>query len=332
MADLSSYFVQAMSNIEPGADADNAKVAHAEVSEVLKQSQALLDLGIKPKLIGSYARDVSIRRVKDVDVFGRLTEADEDLRPSRAIDLFEKVLTENYDGRVTRQDRSLKVDFPDFDLTVDIVPARPSGDHWEIPKKTDQDNRASWKPTNPLRLNELTTETNKAFTLNDKGIYVPTVKLVRQVRRMWVDDQPGGFYFEILTYWAFNNGSLDATSRADYLIAALDYIEQELPEVLDRGLDDPTMEGYEITTRATEADFDAAIDKIAEAADLARRALDEPDDCKSAVLWRQLLGKTSDGEDVFPLPEYCNADGSRRTSPTTKVGAVTSPAGSGRYA
>lgn len=332
MTDLSSYFVEAMGNIEPSDDAANAKVAHAEVSAVLRESQALLDLGIDPKLIGSYARDVSIRRVKDVDVFGRLTEADNSLRPSRAMSLFEAALATEYDGRLTRQDRSFKVDFPEFDLTVDVVPARPDGDQWQIPKKTDQDDRASWIPTNPLLLNDLTTAANKQFTINDKGIYLPTVKLVRQVRRLWVGDQPGGFFFEILTYWAFNDGHCSATTRAGYLVAALNYIEEELPKARDHGLDDPTIDGRSIATRATEADFDTAIDKIAEAADLARRALNEHDDCKSAALWRQLLGNTSDGDHVFPLPEYCNSDGTRRITPATKVGAATSPAGSGRYA
>jgi hypothetical protein len=35
---------------------------------------------------------VSTRRVKDVDVFGRLQDADQDLRPGRAIGLFEDAL------------------------------------------------------------------------------------------------------------------------------------------------------------------------------------------------------------------------------------------------
>jgi hypothetical protein len=92
VATLPSYFVQALSTIEPGVDADNAKEAHAEVSAALKGSAPLTRLGISPVLIGSYAREVSTRRVKDVDVFGRLQEANQDLRPGRAVDLFEEAL------------------------------------------------------------------------------------------------------------------------------------------------------------------------------------------------------------------------------------------------
>lgn len=332
VATLPSYFVEALSTIEPGADANNAKKAHAEVSAALKASIPLARLGISPLLIGSYAREVSTRRVKDVDVFGRLQDADEDLRPGRAIDLFEDALAGTFGDRVERQARSIKVSFDEYDLSVDAVPARPRGDHWEIPKKTDQDNRASWIETNPTRLTELSTETNKKYMLNGKGIYVPVVKLVRQVRRAWVRDQPGGLFFEILTYWAFNDGKPEEASHAGFLVAALNYIEKELPVVAEDGLRDPTLDGKVIETRATGRDFDDAIKKMNKAARVARTALAEENDCRAAMAWQQLLGENTECETVFPVPEYCNPDGTRRGGSATIKGAVTAPAGSGRYA
>ena len=333
MSALPSYFKQALSAIEPGLDADHAMKAHAEVSAALEAARPLKRLGISPVLIGSYAREVSTRRVKDVDVFGRLSEADDNLRPGRAIDLFEDALNVGFgEKRVERQARSIKVSFDEYDLSVDAVPARPKGNHWEIPKKTDQDNRASWIETNPTRFTDLCTEANKKYTLSGKGIYVPVVKLVRQVRRAWVPDQPGGLFFEILTYWAFNDGKPQAASHAGYLVAALDYIETELPRVAEDGLRDPTLPGKFITTRATKRDFDDAIKEMAKAARLARTALFEEDDCRAAVAWRRLLGKNTAGETVFPVPEYCNLDGTRRSDSAVIKGAVTAPAGSGRYA
>ena len=330
---MPSYFAQALSAIEPGADADSARKAHAEVSDALKSAAPLARLGISPVLIGSYAREVSTRRVKDVDVFGRLQDADENLRPGRAIDLFEDALAQSFgDKRVERQARSIKVSFDEYDLSVDAVPARPRGHHWEIPKKTDHDNRASWIETNPTRLTELSTETNKKYMLSGKGIYVPVVKLVRQVRRAWVRDQPGGLFFEILTYWAFNDGKPAAASHAGYLVAVLDYIEKELPAVAEDGLRDPTLDGKLIDTRATGPDFTDAISEMTKAALLARNALAEQDDCRAALAWRQLLGDNTESETVFPIPEYCNADGTRRSGSAAIKGAVTAPAGSGRYA
>lgn len=262
MATLPSYFAQALSTIEPGADADHAKAAHAEVSKALRKSDPLGRLGVSPILIGSYAREVSIRRVKDVDVFGRMENADKDLRPGRVIDLFEQALVSHFGAeQVERQARSIKVSFDEYSLSVDAVPARPTGDHWEIPRKTDQDNRASWIATNSTRLSELSTDMNKAYTLSGKGIYVPVVKLVRQVRRAWVGDQPGGLFFEILTYWAFHDNEPGEASHAGYLVAVLDYIEKELPAVAEAGLRDPTLTGNVIETTGSQPRQGRAIRK-----------------------------------------------------------------------
>ena len=79
-------------------------------------------------------------------------------------------------------------------------------DHWQIPEKIEDEGRASWVETNPMKMGELTTAANKEFlrSADDpaSGVYVPMVKLIRQIRRTWVDDQPGDYYFEVLTYRA----------------------------------------------------------------------------------------------------------------------------------
>jgi hypothetical protein len=50
---------------------------------------------------------------------------------------------------VERQRRSVTVQFDDFDLVVDVVIARPCVDHadehWQIPERTEEDGRASWR-------------------------------------------------------------------------------------------------------------------------------------------------------------------------------------------
>jgi hypothetical protein len=339
MATLATHFKTALSNIEPDEDAKNAQQAHAEVSDALKADDRLKGLGVDPFLIGSYSRQVSIRRVKDVDVFARLRKADKSLRPGEILDHVEAVLQEAFPGRVTRQHRSVMVDFPDYDLTVDVVIARPCGDHWEIPEKIEDDGNARWVETNPIKMGELTTQANKDYLLYnddlDSGVYVPVVKLVRQVRRVWVDDQPGGYYFEVLTYHAFDNLKPDEKTVADYLTVVLREIANLLEDVVDDGLDDPTLDGKKIKTKATDAQLRAAADRIAEAATLAEEALAEKNDCRSAVKWRELLGTTKNTEteeDVFPLPEYCNADGTMKRATTVTRGASTVPAGSGRYA
>lgn len=344
MSTLATQFKTALTRIEPGQDAGNVAKAHKRVREALEADQRLIDLGVSPVLIGSYGRDVSIKRVKDVDVFVRLTKATSALRPGDILDHVTAVLVNAFPG-VERQHRSVKVDCNDYDLSVDVVIARPCvdhpDDHWQIPERMEDDGRASWVETNPTQMGELTTAANQEFLLSAdnprSGVYVPMVKLVRQVRRTWVDDQPGGYYFEVLTYHAFQDLQPDETTVAGYLTVVLREIADRLPDYLDVNPGDPTLDGAVIKTKATREQIQAAAERLAEAASLAREALlDEQDPCRSAVKWQKLLGQThhvSYPEDVFPLPEYCNADGSTRSMTTTQVkGAPAVPAGRDRYA
>src|SRR4051812_31772811 len=83
-----SGFEAALSRIEPDGETDaaNAQKAHKEVAAVLEADGKLAGLGVKPLLIGSYARHVSIRRVKDVDMFARLFEATSTTWPGETYD------------------------------------------------------------------------------------------------------------------------------------------------------------------------------------------------------------------------------------------------------
>jgi hypothetical protein len=71
------------------------------------------------------------------------------------------------------------------------------------------------------------------------------------------------------------------------------------------GLDDPTLDGEHISTKATSAQLDSALEKLRSAADLASEALAEEDSCASADQWRKLFRQDSVGSWVFPRPEGC---------------------------
>lgn len=171
MSVLTKQFKDALSKIEPGEDAEHAAEAHAEVRDVLDGHADLVEWGLHTVLIGSYRREVSIRRVKDVDVFCELPNLPDDEDPQDLLDKFADLLEGEYGDRVTKNDRSVKVDFPDFDMHVDVVPARPADDEWEIP-----DRDGGWEKTHPVKFSELSTARNQEH--DDK--YVPVVKLVRQ--------------------------------------------------------------------------------------------------------------------------------------------------------
>lgn len=339
MATLATQFQAALSRIEPEDDAKNAVEAHTLVTAALKADDKLRRLGISPFLIGSYGRQVSIKRVKDVDVFARLDNATESLRPGEILDHVTGVLENAFPDRVTRQHRSVMVDFPDFDLSVDVVISRPCvdhpADHWQIPQKIEDDGRASWIETDPIRMSELTTEANADFLHSGSGVYVRMVKLIRQIRRTWVNEQPGGYYFEVLVYHAFQNLEPHENTVAAYLCVVLREIADRLPGCVTGGPADPTLDDRTITTKATREQIEAAAERIAEAAQLAQEALAEEDICASALKWQELLGKTQhtdEPEFVFPLPEACNADGTVKPTGGLVKGAPAVPAGRDRYA
>ncbi len=77
MAELITQFMKSCSNVEPEAgDVSHASEAHTEIRAVLEQDEDLKRYAIDTILIGSYAWDVSIRRVKDVDVLSKVQGLD----------------------------------------------------------------------------------------------------------------------------------------------------------------------------------------------------------------------------------------------------------------
>ena len=164
---------------------------------------------------------------------------------------------------------------------------------------------------------------------NNAKLYVPAVKLIRQTRRANLGKRPGGLYFEILTYHAFAGGCTG--TLPDRYVSALESIAVQLEAVVAGGeVEDPSMDGEVITVRATAQQMSTAATVFRGLASRAEAALDSKvDDCKAAVEFRAILGQRSDDDEwVFPLPDYCNDDGSTKY---TQKGLSYVP-GEGRFA
>lgn len=324
MAVLFDQFRKACSNVEPDDDVANASAAHLDVREVLGADPVLKSWKIDTILIGSYARHVSIRRITDVDVFCKIPEVDTSLTSQAVLTTFLDVLVAVYGAdRVKKRDRSIQVAFPDYDLHVDVVPARPLDDNWELPQRTVEG--ADWQETNPIKFGELTTQMNKDFN----ELYVPVVKLIRQTRRTALGKRPGGLYFEVLTYHAFASGLTGKNIQTLY-VQALEHIAGQLQSVVDGGaVDDPALE-TPINVRVSDTEFTTAATAIAKVAKLAREAYDDDNSCRAAKTYQDLLGtRSDDAEPVFELPDYCNADGTTKAGlsagESTVPGSGTSP-------
>lgn len=308
---MAGSFEAALGRIEPAdVDVDNASQAHLDIRAAMSEDETLSEWGIDPILIGSYRRNVAIRRIKDVDVFCRLHEIPEDITGRQALDQFSQVLEARYGAEaVTPQARSLNVQIATWGgLHVDIVPARRAGDYWEIPDKADPD--TGWQETNPEQLTACSTAMNKTFSES----YVPLVKLVRQTRRALNISKPGGLYVEMALYKACQEDRVSGESMRALYISALRGLADVTREKVDLGVEipDPTRAGENLFFRATDAQWISARDKIEEAATRAESTRDQ-ERCAAEATFRGLLGQNSDGDWVYPLPDDCNEDGTSKS-------------------
>jgi hypothetical protein len=315
MERLEEQFEGALARIEvSGSKRDRAIRAHEEMRGVLEADPKLREWGIKTVLIGSYARRTGIYPGKDVDVFVKLTALTTDsVQPATVYNRVRDVLKSHYGDRAKPQARSIKVEF-DFDgdgFAVDAVPAVRMGERWGIPRRKTElwespDVAERWVETDPEKLAELTIERNKSPKVGDQGAYVPTVKLVRQTRRHHLGDQkPGGLYFEILAFWAFQSGAITGDCFAEILAQTLRAVATQL--ATDEATTDPVL-GRPYKPTPERDDLINAREKFDELAAKAEEAL-RVDKCKAAVLWREILGKNGRGW-VFGLPAGCDEQGS----------------------
>lgn len=326
MADLIAQFTAAKSRVEAtDADKRNAAWAHQQVRSHLESDPQLQSWGIDTVLIGSYKRQVAIRKVKDVDILSKLPLIPTSIAPVQLLGHLQNVLNMAFGAtRVVAQDRSIKVDFPQCGLAVDAVPARPDlggTGLLEIP-----DRSGGWELTNPEYLTTLTTAMNESYN----GEYVPLVKLIRQTRRYHFGDaRPSGFYFEILCYHAASGG-LNQGSLAALYTAVLRSISDQL-RAAAAGMppSDPTISGAYIQTRASTTEMQAAAAKVAVLASKAEAAL-SAEQCPSAKSFREILGKNDDGEWVLEMPAGCNEDGTSKSLVSVRPGDRTIPAGGDR--
>ncbi len=302
MEPLTEQFAGALRMIE--INDEGAGSAHAEVRNVLEQSETLREWDVDTILIGSYSRHTAICPTKDVDVFTKLNELTTDANPADVFKAAEDVLKVAYGDRAKPQDRSIKIEFS-AEFSIDAVVAVHSGQRWAIPSPREfwsQDKR--WQDTNPEEVGRLTTELNTQPAVGSPGVYVPLVKLMRQTRRHHLGKaKPGGLYFEFLTYCAFQKG-IEHSTYAEIFALALRRVADSLATgvpVIDPAMNQP----YEPTPEATA--LMRAASKFGDLAAKAEKAL-TVDRCQAAVLWREILGRNERG-DVFPLPAGCDETG-----------------------
>jgi hypothetical protein len=314
-------FDAAKSRIEIGvAKRARAIAAHTEIRVWLETDAQLVSWGVDTILIGSYARRTAIHPGRDVDVLVKLPSLDVNADPEEVFGAVSDMLVAKYGDRAEPQRRSVKVSFDtgNDEFAVDVVPAVPTTEHWAIPQRDSELWRTDepgtrWIETDPERLGELTTDMNGQLKIAGQGAYVPTVKLMRQTRRHHLAEaKPGGLYFELLTFWAFDGG-IEGGSHAEILAAALASASAQLAD--GSALLDPALDSV-FNPAPADHERIAAAQLYAQLSEKAERALDLPR-CRAAVLWREILGENERGP-CFPLPDGCDEEG-REISPIAAI-------------
>jgi hypothetical protein len=318
MHTLPSEFSAALTRIQ--IDPKPAIAAQTKVRGVLEMSERLRQQGVDTILIGSYSRETGIHPPKDVDIFAKLTKLDAaSTWPQNVYELVRDVLVTEYGARATPQPRSVKISFPNG-FCADVVPAVHFGTHWAIPTRDTRlwaDPKERWTVTDPEKLGVLVSMRNLDPTVNGQGAFVPTVKLMRQIREHHLGDRkPGGLYIEMATYWAFQRMVTFGASFAEILASALQLVCDQLAS--GTLLNDPAL-GTPYAPAPRRDELIIAGNKFRQLSEKAKAAL-EMDMCQAAAIWRQILGKNADGP-CFPLPDGCDEDG-RRVAPIAAVAAT----------
>lgn len=334
MEALGNEFAQAVRNVTISGDKEKRAIAaHTEVRELLEADEELCDWGIDTILIGSYARQTARYPGKDVDVFLRFKNLTVRHSPEKVYNAVERVLVARYGlkhdgsgGRVTRQSRSLKIDFPDpddqFDVSfsIDAVPAVPWGEHWGIPNR-DRDlwsnDEKRWIKTNPVKFADDTKALSIATwspTVGEVNAYRPVVRLLRQVRHVhFGKERPGGLFTEVAAYYVWSDRLVSGSTWAELLTSTMEQVAKRFDDCADNGLPDPVL-GTPMKPALDSWQWTTAAQGLNRLAEQAHEALDS-ERCRAAKMWREILGTNERGP-VLPLPEGCDAHG-------FPVGAVT---------
>lgn len=337
---LANEFDQAVRNVTiSGVKRDRAIAAHTEVRALLEGDPELCSWGIDSILIGSYARQTARYPGKDVDVFLRFNDLSVRHHPEKVYNAVDRVLVAKYglkdrdiDGRVTRQARSLKIDFPDPDddlsdnsFSIDAVPAVRWGEHWGIPNR-DLDlwnsEEKRWIKTNPVKFAEDTNSLAVATwspTVGTINAYRPVVRLLRQIRHVhFGDERPGGLFTEVAGYYAWKDHLVTGSTWAELLTSTMEQVAKRFEKCAEDGLADPVL-GTSMKPALDSWQWSAAANRLDHLSEQARQALDS-ERCRAAKMWRDILG-TNDRGQVLPLPDGCDANG-LPVGAVTAVGAV----------
>ena len=306
---LPSYFKDLLANIEPSQSYKNDQASgHATLRRRLAADPDFGPIHVNTFLQGSYRRNTAIHPGKDVDIVVVTTLNPDRTTPADANSRLKKCL-DKYHEKVAAQTRSFCVTLSYVTMDVVLATSRQlvaedaffswlrkaedleKADAWAGHSLLIPDSDLGrWVETDPKRQIAWTTELNAKCG----GYFVPLVKMLKWWRQEAYSQPkyPKGYVLERIA-----GECVDVTVRdnAEGFVRLLEAIVQKFAGYAAAGLvpnlPDAGVATHNVAHRLSAADFSAFIKKVADAAKVARAALDEDSTSKSAELWRKLFGQ-----------------------------------------
>ena len=268
-----------------------ARQRHNDVRDCLAETLFVRDSFLQ----GSFARKTMVSPLNDVDVVLLLPDADRDeLKrpggPEHSMERLKDPLRRCFPGiqfdLQKKADHALRLDFPDVDFHIDLVPSfdlySDNGDIEIADRKLD-----TWEWSNSRELIRVVSDRNQ----HTSGRFVPQVRMVKTFATVTQGLDVCGLIAESITYNA-------VTSKVGDQTALLDSFRRGA-RLTSGGLTDPTgvddlLKGWDFDRRQ------AAASIFSRAADLAQEAVDleqAGDEAGAIATWGRLLGPQ------FPMPE-----------------------------
>jgi hypothetical protein len=267
----------------------NVSSRHNEIRDHLRSRFAVAD----DFLTGSYKRYTKTKPLKDVDIFCVLGNEEKHYRgkePSRVLEAFRKALADKYGEKaVAVQRRSVTVDFgvvvdaednTDYRVvSMDVVPAFSSGNHYEIPDRDD----GTWINTDPTVHEEKAISAHEAYKGEWKGI----VRMLKYWNNHREKPIKPSFLLEVMALECLDppfNGRFDYEFQAAFATLA--------GRIMDTW-EDPAQLGPPVSDMMTADRKKAARDALKEASRAATVAIDLVRQGKNGDAlraWRSLFG------------------------------------------
>lgn len=254
-------------------------------------------------LSGSYGRSTATERIADVDILAFVPDDQEDRTPNAVLLELHGVLKDYPNARTVDlrgQRRSVRVDLPEDELSLDIVPAIAKNG-LDRPLLVPDRPQALWIRSDPLGYAERLTKVNQ----ENGGKLIPLIKLVK----VWRDEhmvyrRPKSYVLEVILLYAVEDGGLVLCdrSRAENVRDAFVYVAEKYADLMDSGSEAPRIRDPQITdtfiTRGWSREhFETFMRRIREACRAAERAVAAEDEGAASEEWKKVFGTRWPSED-----------------------------------